>query len=150
MKKPTAKSKHIVLTSHPRGDRQPRPVTWGAANAAARGPVIGSLTRAQDRNVIGAHSGSYAIYRALAISLRLLPTQAFCLQAPSHAITDAMEHDIKVGLRNSHHGTNVRAGNLLDLPEHERQRQSGGRLIQTGENLAFHLSMEQIGLDGLP
>jgi GTP cyclohydrolase II len=43
-------------------------VTWGAANARERGPVIGTVSRPADRNVIGTHGGSYALYRALAVS----------------------------------------------------------------------------------
>ena len=67
--------KHIVLTSHP---GQPgsnyRPVHWGAASAAERGPIVGSFTDPTRRNVIGAHAGSYALYRALAIAAgRLSP-----------------------------------------------------------------------------
>ena len=61
--------KHIVLTSHPsKGGPQPPPLNWGAATAAARGPVIGSLANPQQRNVIGVHSGAYGLYRALAIA----------------------------------------------------------------------------------
>ena len=60
--------KHIVLTSHPRGGDKRHPINWGAADPRARGPVIGSLTDPSKRNVIGAHSGSYALYRALAIA----------------------------------------------------------------------------------
>ncbi len=61
-------SKHIVLTSHPGGGQKPVPITWASADPKARGPVIGSLTNPGQRNVIGAHAGSYALYRALAIA----------------------------------------------------------------------------------
>jgi len=62
-------SKHIVLTSHPASaGRKPVPILWGAASAADRGPVIGTVTTPGHRNVIGAHSGSYGIYRALAVA----------------------------------------------------------------------------------
>ena len=44
------------------------PIRWGAADPRERGPVIGSVTRPDDRNVIGSHGGSYALYRALAVS----------------------------------------------------------------------------------
>ncbi len=66
---PTKSSKHIILTSHPSGQgRQALPIHWGAGTPKARGPVIGTVTRQGDRNVIGTHSGSYAIYRALAVA----------------------------------------------------------------------------------
>ena len=60
---------HIRLTSHP-GPHEPKPmpIKWGAATAAERGPIIATLTEPKHRNVIGSHSGSYAVYRALAIA----------------------------------------------------------------------------------
>ncbi len=65
-KRPT---KHIVLTSHPPADRRhANRIHWGAADPKQRGPVIGSLTNAATRNVIGAHAGAYALYRALAVA----------------------------------------------------------------------------------
>jgi GTP cyclohydrolase II len=60
---------HIRLTSHPAPGAKPRfPIAWGAATARARGPIIGTVSRPADRNVIGTHGGSYALYRALAVS----------------------------------------------------------------------------------
>src|SRR5262249_54942091 len=60
---------HIRLTSHPAPGAKPRfPIVWGAATARERGAVIGTVSRPQDRNVIGTHGGSYAVYRALAVS----------------------------------------------------------------------------------
>ncbi len=61
-------SDHIVLTSHARRDKPAEPIHWGAPTAAERGPVIASLTDPALRNVIGTHSGAYAIYRALAVA----------------------------------------------------------------------------------
>jgi GTP cyclohydrolase II len=65
----TNRDGHIRLTSHP-GHRAPGryPLTWGAPTARERGPVVGTVTSAADRNAIGAHGGSYAVYRALAVS----------------------------------------------------------------------------------
>jgi len=60
--------KHIKLTSHPTTTQEVVPITWGAKTAAERGPVIGTLTDTARRNAIGAHSGSYALYRALAVA----------------------------------------------------------------------------------
>jgi GTP cyclohydrolase II len=60
---------HIRLTSHPAPGEKPRfPIAWGAPTARDRGPVIGTVSRPLDRNVIGTHGGSYALYRALAVS----------------------------------------------------------------------------------
>src|SRR4029077_11444776 len=60
---------HIRLTSHPEpGAKLPFPITWGAASARERAPIIRPGSRPQDRNVIGSHGGSYAVYRALAVS----------------------------------------------------------------------------------
>lgn len=62
-------SRHIVLTSHPSSfGPKPIPIQWGAANHKERGPIIATLTKQAHRNVIGTHSGSYAIYRALAVA----------------------------------------------------------------------------------
>ncbi|HEX2677582.1 MAG TPA: GTP cyclohydrolase II, partial [Polyangiales bacterium] len=47
---------------------RPMPIHWGAATAQERGPIIATFTNPAHRNVIGAHSGSYAIYRALAVA----------------------------------------------------------------------------------
>ena len=58
---------HIRLTSHSGGPDAP-PLQWGAPTAAARGPVIGTTGSRAHRNVIGTHSGSYSVYRALAVA----------------------------------------------------------------------------------
>jgi GTP cyclohydrolase II len=61
--------KHIKLTSHagPHGPK-PIPIQWGAAAPEARGPVVATLSDPAKRNAIGTHSGSYAVYRALAVA----------------------------------------------------------------------------------
>lgn len=69
---------HIRLTSHPEpGSAAMRfPIHWGGGTAVERGPIIASTTNPADRNVIGAHGGSYSVYRALAISARAMnPSQ---------------------------------------------------------------------------
>ena len=61
--------RHIRLTSHPgQGPGGAPPVRWGAADAAARGPLVGTTANRSQRNVIGTHSGSYGVYRALAVA----------------------------------------------------------------------------------
>ncbi len=86
-----APNKHIRLTSHPgqQGASGAMPIRWGAPTAAERGPVVGTTTNRSQRNVIGSHSGSYGIYRALSVAAGNLvkghradltntaPTQAF-------------------------------------------------------------------------
>ncbi len=64
-----APKRYIKLTSHPQQHgTPPPPIRWGAPSAHERGPIIGSLTDADKRNVIGTHSGSYAVYRAVAVA----------------------------------------------------------------------------------
>ena len=61
-------SRHIKLTSHPHDSRETVQVNWGAATPSERGPIIGTITDPDRRNAIGAHSGSYSLYRALAVA----------------------------------------------------------------------------------
>ncbi|KAB2896187.1 MAG: GTP cyclohydrolase II [Kofleriaceae bacterium] len=68
-------SKHIKLTSHPGTGAKPIAINWGAQDPAVRGPIIATLTNPDHRNVIGTHSGSYAVYRALAVAARALDPQ---------------------------------------------------------------------------
>jgi GTP cyclohydrolase II len=69
MEKRHTGQKHIVLTSHPgKFGPQPIPIQWGHAEPRQRGPVIATLNQAGYRNAIGTHSGSYAVYRALAVA----------------------------------------------------------------------------------
>jgi GTP cyclohydrolase II len=69
-----APAKHIRLTSHfpIEGSTGAPSVQWGAADGLTRGPIIGTTTERSRRNVIGAHSGSYGIYRALAVAAKSL------------------------------------------------------------------------------
>jgi GTP cyclohydrolase II len=62
-------NRHIRLTSHPgQGTVGAPEVRWGAADPLERGPVVGTTTHRNHRNVIGTHSGSYGVYRALAVA----------------------------------------------------------------------------------
>jgi GTP cyclohydrolase II len=64
---------HIRLNTHPsQGGQAAPPVIWGARDPALRGPVVGTVTDPARRNAIGVHSGSYGIYRALAIAAQEL------------------------------------------------------------------------------
>ncbi|MEP7084986.1 MAG: hypothetical protein ABI854_09635, partial [Betaproteobacteria bacterium] len=61
--------KHIRLTSHPvEGAQGTLPIRWGNPDPQQRGPIIGSTSNRSQRNVIGTHSGSYGVYRALAVA----------------------------------------------------------------------------------
>ncbi|HEY9740650.1 MAG TPA: hypothetical protein V6C90_09200, partial [Coleofasciculaceae cyanobacterium] len=63
-----SKAKHIVLTSHPgRSASKPLSIHWGESDPLKRGAIVGTLNPAH-RNVIGTHSGSYSVYRALAVA----------------------------------------------------------------------------------
>ncbi len=68
MKRKGQRKGHIKLTSHPSQRDATSPVVWGADSALARGPVVGAVNDGARRNVIGAHSGAYSIYRALAVA----------------------------------------------------------------------------------
>jgi GTP cyclohydrolase II len=59
--------RHIRLTSHA-GGYGALPIVWSASSAAERGPIVGTTTQRSHRNVIGTHSGSYSVYRALAVA----------------------------------------------------------------------------------
>lgn len=62
-------TRHIRLTSHPGQGASGAPVIhWGEADPQRRGPVVGTTTHRAQRNVVGTHSGSYGIYRALAVA----------------------------------------------------------------------------------
>jgi hypothetical protein len=63
----------------------PHPLRWGAADSTERGPVICSRlpSSIKYRNAIGAHSGSYSIYRALSIAMGTLSLT----QKPDYSLT---------------------------------------------------------------
>ena len=66
---PSTPTRHIRLTSHPgQGSSAAPAVLWGAADPLQRGPIVGSTSSRGQRNVIGTHSGSYGVYRALAVA----------------------------------------------------------------------------------
>ncbi|KAG8467735.1 hypothetical protein KFE25_006787 [Diacronema lutheri] len=59
----------IKLTTHPQQfGIDPVPVHWGDVDPKRRGPVISTVSEPGKRNAIGAHSGTYSIYRALALA----------------------------------------------------------------------------------
>jgi GTP cyclohydrolase II len=61
--------RHIRLTSHPGQGAAGAPLLrWGASDPTERGPVVGTTTNRGHRNVVGTHSGSYGIYRALSVA----------------------------------------------------------------------------------
>ena len=65
----THSGKHIRLTSHPvEGAEGTLAIRWGRPDPNERGPIIGSTSNRSQRNVIGTHSGSYGVYRALAVA----------------------------------------------------------------------------------
>ncbi|WRT70933.1 uncharacterized protein IL334_007932 [Kwoniella shivajii] len=68
----------VVLTTYPsQAGIHPIPINWGAGpTARERGPVVCSRIKSNllIRNSIGAHAGSYSIYRALSIAMGQLST----------------------------------------------------------------------------
>lgn len=60
---------YIKLTSHPsKSDKHKALVKWGEKDPLKRGPVVASTSNPHHKNVIGTYSGSYSIYRALAVA----------------------------------------------------------------------------------
>lgn len=65
---------HVILASYANLKyTQTLPVHWGAKTALERGPIVASNTDHRTRNAIGAHSGSYTVYRALSIASGKFP-----------------------------------------------------------------------------
>jgi len=163
---------HIRLTSHPDPNAKPRfPILWGAPNARERGPIIGTVSRPQDRNVIGSHGGSYAVYRALAVSAGALdpirrpdltntqpaanigssaqwtePRRIVSLDPWGHLAAETFSPEIAEGIdvRPSIAITRAR----LDLPE-MRDALAAGRLRADGNvvNASGSLSVVKIAVD---
>lgn len=68
------RSPHIILASQANLKfKESLPIKWGSAEALERGPVVASHTNPKNRNAIGAHSGSYTVYRALSIASGKFP-----------------------------------------------------------------------------
>ncbi|KAF9073949.1 cyclohydrolase [Rhodocollybia butyracea] len=77
----------VLLTTYPsQHGILPFNLTWGAEDPAVRGPVICSRlpSSIKVRNAIGAHSGSYSIYRALSIAMGSLDP----MYKPSYEMTE--------------------------------------------------------------
>lgn len=69
-------NRHLILASHNNLKfKETLSINWGAKTAMERGPVVASLTNLRARNAIGAHSGSYTVYRALSIASGKFPPQ---------------------------------------------------------------------------
>jgi len=67
---------YVSLTSHPTQSK-PLPIKWGAADPQERGPVCCTNRKDDVRNAIGAHGGSYCVYRSLAIASGALDPEYF-------------------------------------------------------------------------
>ncbi|KAK4699440.1 hypothetical protein P7C70_g6819, partial [Phenoliferia sp. Uapishka_3] len=68
-------SQRVILTTYPgQVGIHPIPLNWGASTPQERGPVVASrhVNSLKVRNAIGAYSGSYSIYRALAAACGLI------------------------------------------------------------------------------
>ena len=168
------KPKHIVLTSHPGREEQRGPkIQWGDADPKTRGPVIGSVQTPAKRNVIGTHSGSYAIYRALAVASGQLdadhvpdltdttpivplgphpqwsdPDKIVSLDPFGHLVGEAFAEELKSGLdiRPTIAVTRAR----LHLPEFQmavkegRLKPDGKFLMESGEVSVTKIAVEPV------
>ena len=154
---PRSPRRHIRLSSHPGGTARPVAIEWGAAGPKARGPVLGSVRDGSRRNVIGAHAGSYSLYRALAVAAGRLdpvhvpdltdtapavpigphpqwsePDQIVSLDPWGHMVSDAFAADIASGLDIRPTIAVTRAH--LTVPEVQSAIEAG-RLVPDGEVL---------------
>lgn len=79
--------KFIALTTHAGiSGARPTQMEWGSPEPEDRGPVLATNTNEGARNAIGAHSGSYAVYKALAVAAGALDPHYrpnFSMTAPS-------------------------------------------------------------------
>jgi GTP cyclohydrolase II len=67
----------IILTTYPnQTGMEPIPLNWGHLDPLKRGPILASRhpENIKLRNAIGATSGSYSIYHALGVAMRIIPT----------------------------------------------------------------------------
>lgn len=60
-------AKYISLTTHPKSGK-PVDVNWGDMNPTKRGPVVAVEQAGGLRNAIGAHGGSYCVYKAMSVA----------------------------------------------------------------------------------
>src|SRR5437879_5613690 len=145
--------RHIRLTSHNAGEAT-IPLCWGAASAELRGPVVASPAEPRHCNAIGSYSGSYAVYRALAVATRALapghrpdftdtapaaligpwsqwadPQKIVSLDPYGHLVGEVFAEQIRAGIdaRPTIAVTTAR----IDLPE-IRQRIASGDIIPDG------------------
>ncbi len=149
---------HIRLLTHPGNNGQkPRAIKWGAATPDERGPLIATFTNASHRNVIGAHSGSYSVYRALAIASGALdpshqadltntlptkpvgphpqwadPDRIVSIDPYGHLVSDVFSKELAAGVNIQ--PTIAITTAHLDLPE-IRSAMSAGRLAADGQVL---------------
>ncbi|HVB14981.1 MAG TPA: GTP cyclohydrolase II, partial [Stellaceae bacterium] len=147
--------RHIRLTSHPGGAGGGAvPLSWGAPSAELRGPVVASPAERRHRNAIGSHSGSYAIYRALAVATRALasdhrpdltdtapvasigpwpqwgdPAKIVSLDPYGHLVGAAFAEQIREGI--DVRPTIAVTAARIDLPE-IRQRIASGDIVPDG------------------
>lgn len=68
-------SRHLIkLTTHPSNfGVDPEPTEWYAEEPVTRGPVVATVSAPGKRNAIGAHGGTYSVYRAVALAVQAAP-----------------------------------------------------------------------------
>ena len=59
---------YVALTTHPTKQSAEVKINWGEKTPDQRRPVIGVEQPNVPRNAIGAHGGSYMVYKALAVA----------------------------------------------------------------------------------
>jgi GTP cyclohydrolase II len=130
------------------------PLRWGASTPEERGPVVASPADPRHRNAIGSYSGSYAVYRALAVATRALapnhrpdltdtapiarigpwpqwgePGKIVSLDPYGHLVGEVFAEQIRAGV--DARPTIAIATAQIDLPE-IRQRIEAGEIVPDG------------------
>ena len=165
---------HIILTSHPSDkNASPLKIQWGAENPNDRGPIVASLTTIKNRNAIGTHSGSYSVYRALAVAAGVLdrehvpdltnttppviigphkqwanPKTIVSLDPWGHVVANAFADDIKAGfdIRPTIAVTkaHINIPELHTAMQHGRLIPDGKILTETGDVVVTKAAIEPV------
>ncbi|CAK5268500.1 unnamed protein product [Mycena citricolor] len=135
----------VNLTTYPgQHNITPYPLQWGALAPTERGPVVCSRlpSSIKMRNALGAHSGSYSIYRALSIAMgSLSPNHKpdYTMTEPPVEVPPNPAWGSAGGWTMSDKPASGNYGPIVSMDPY-------GHLVQT----VFNREIEELGLDARP